>query len=177
MNLDHKDVYVHLFVPQKRMILFGAGEDVIPLANLAVKTGFEVFVWDFRRSLLTEKRLPNVHFLEAWRNFQFRPTDSIIIMTHDFRKDQAILHALLERERVSYLGVMGPQRRTKRLLKAAVIPEFLHSPVGMDIGAEDLMKLPSASWQEVIKVQRRAMIEDNCNISGSREKQAFRDKG
>src|SRR5699024_5784833 len=69
-------------------------------------------------------------------------------MTHDFQKDKEILQHMLQIESLRYLGVLGPRRRTKRLLqdrpklksrtfkRRTTIPDHLRSPVGLPIGAD-----------------------------------------
>ncbi len=68
-----------------------------------------------------------------------------IILTHSYEQDRALLTALLPRNLV-YLGLLGPRHRTERLL-LEVAPRLglspaaclarLHSPIGLDIGADD----------------------------------------
>ena len=67
-----------------------------------------------------------------------------LVMTHNYMQDLAILRKLV-REDVRYLGVLGPKARTDRLLHhlgserivlSAEMRRILHSPVGLDIGAE-----------------------------------------
>jgi xanthine/CO dehydrogenase XdhC/CoxF family maturation factor len=76
-----------------------------------------------------------------------------IVMTHSFEQDSRILASLLGGPNpLAYIGVLGPQRRTRELLIEAanllnVDPglieaqvktwlNLLHAPTGLDLGAE-----------------------------------------
>jgi xanthine/CO dehydrogenase XdhC/CoxF family maturation factor len=78
-------------------------------------------------------------------------TDAAILVTHSFDQDARIMAWLLARENLpAYVGVLGPQRRTRevlaeasRLLGLEDSPQHieqwlgqLHAPTGLDIGAE-----------------------------------------
>ncbi len=69
----------------------------------------------------------------------------VVILTHSYAQDRALLTALLPRE-LLYLGILGPRHRTQRLIEE-VAPRLglpveaalarLHSPVGLDLGTDD----------------------------------------
>ena len=141
--------------------IFGAGDDARPLLNLARELGWFVAVADGRSHLATRKRfsaadevraLP-ISTLPAAAPMHFRPhpTDAAVVMTHSFEQDSHILASLLALDfPLAYLGVLGPQRRTRELLAEAArllhlsnIDERveswlnqLHAPTGLDLGAE-----------------------------------------
>ena len=64
-------------------------------------------------------------------------------MSHHLARDRDYLYALLKSD-VTYLGVLGPRKRTERMLAELVaregsLPELderFFSPVGLDIGGE-----------------------------------------
>jgi xanthine dehydrogenase accessory factor len=67
-----------------------------------------------------------------------------VVMTHNYPDDVELLRALLP-SNACYLGVLGPRERTSKLLEAIGVDAFgmmegvfarLHSPAGVDIGAE-----------------------------------------
>jgi xanthine/CO dehydrogenase XdhC/CoxF family maturation factor len=80
-----------------------------------------------------------------------KPTDAALVLTHSFDQDAHALAALLSLNiPLTYIGVLGPQRRTRELLAEAArlldLPandaqidrwlEQLHAPMGLDLGAE-----------------------------------------
>ena len=80
-----------------------------------------------------------------------KATDAAVLLTHSFEQDSRILAALLSGDFVpAYLGVLGPQRRTREVLAEAArllglsnpaerAEQWLariHAPTGLDLGAE-----------------------------------------
>lgn len=141
--------------------VFGAGDDVRPLAALARELGWFVSVADGRSNLATRERFPAADSVQvlsiadwpgaAARDFFPRPTDAVVVMTHSFEQDSRALAALLTLEvPPAYIGVLGPQRRTRELLAEAArllnLPVTidridrwlaqLHAPTGLDLGAD-----------------------------------------
>jgi xanthine/CO dehydrogenase XdhC/CoxF family maturation factor len=148
--------------------IFGAGDDAQPLHRLAKELGWFVSVADGRSHLATRDRFPVADEIRVLHNadlsaavaaaspvaFQApHPEDAAIVMTHSFEQDSRILAFLLARDPVpAYIGVLGPQRRTRELLAEAAallhLPETavaaqaerwlarLHAPTGLDLGSE-----------------------------------------
>jgi xanthine/CO dehydrogenase XdhC/CoxF family maturation factor len=148
------------------LCIFGAGDDAQPLLHLARELGWFVAVADGRSNLVTRERFPaadEVHLLPATDSpgyaasppfANLRPHDAAVVMTHSFQQDAYILATLLALETpIAYIGVLGPQRRTRELLAEAArrqhpaSPSFiesqidrwltqLHAPTGLDLGAD-----------------------------------------
>ncbi len=81
---------------------------------------------------------------------QLRPDacTAVVLMTHHFGRDLAFLDALLPLP-LAYLGLLGPRKRREQLLaelaetRASFDPgslSTLHSPIGLDLGAESRRK-------------------------------------
>jgi xanthine/CO dehydrogenase XdhC/CoxF family maturation factor len=58
-------------------------------------------------------------------------------MTHNFERDTEILRQLLDSP-IPYIGLLGPRSRGDELLAEIGAPRDprLHSPIGLDLGAE-----------------------------------------
>ncbi|WP_084134897.1 XdhC family protein [Paenibacillus harenae] len=170
--------FIQFFEPKPRLIIFGAGPDAKPLVSFAARAGFHVVVTDWRPALCN-----HIHFPEANErviglpdtiaaDFPFSRRDSVIVMTHHFQKDQQIIHALISKK-LQYFGILGSRERTARLLGGA-IPSWLHSPVGLPIGAEGPEEIAISILGDVIKADRLRRGEDKNdlgNISGGRPEQ------
>ena len=155
-------IYIQYFQPKPRLFVFGAGVDVRPLAAFAVKVGFAVTVWDWRPNHCNQTDFPQVTILEdrsisqLMNRLNFTHHDSVIMMTHDFQKDKEILHHLLKETPLHYLGILGPRKRTSRLLDGKQIPTSLHSPVGLSIGAEGPVEIAISIVAELIQMRRKS---------------------
>ncbi|MFV9833237.1 XdhC family protein [Bacillus stercoris] len=152
--------FIHQMVPKPCLYVFGAGEDAKPLVSLAAGIGFHVTVIDWRSSLCHNGHFPKANDLivgvleEVMEGLSITERDFIVIMTHSFQKDQIILHKFKNMD-VFYKGVLGPRRRTERLLGGVQIPEDIHSPIGLPIGAQGPEEIAISIVGEMIKNMRK----------------------
>ncbi len=141
--------------------IFGAGDDARPLLKLARELGWFVAIADGRSHLVTAARFPaadqirvlKIGDLPGAERPPLLPTDAAVLMTHSFEQDSHILAALMSDAHefpYAYLGVLGPQRRTREALAEAArlkgrkveggdIETWLaklHAPTGIDLGAD-----------------------------------------
>lgn len=158
-------LFKQFFVPKPRLFVCGAGPDARPLVALAAKSGFSVTVSDWREALCSKEYFPQADQLivkstrEWLRKFTFYPNDLIVIMTHAFQIDQIILKKVI-RENVKYIGVLGPRERTKRLLGCEDIPDMIHSPIGVPIGAIGAEEIAVSIVAQLIEVNRKLVREE-----------------
>ena len=142
------EVWIEALSPPQSLVIFGAGHDAPPLVRLAKELGWHVTVADPRPAYATTERFPQadaVHAVspqEALSVVTIDARTAVVLLTHNYHQDLALLERLLPLS-PRYLGVLGPKRRTERLL--AELPAALqtdealsrlHSPVGLDIGAD-----------------------------------------
>ncbi|MGE8204852.1 XdhC family protein [Heyndrickxia sp. NPDC080065] len=165
LNIDGAaPMYLHLYKPKPRLFLFGAGPDAIPLANFAEDVGFEVTVCDWRPGFCNKEKFPKISNCmigfprEICEELSFRKDDFVIIMTHHFQRDKELL-SFLKNEKLNYLGILGPKRRTQRLLNHEEIPSWISSPVGKSIGAKGAEEIAISIVAEMIEVLRKPVKE------------------
>lgn len=140
--------------------IFSAGDDARPLVHMAQQLGWFVAVADGRSNLATHERFPTADLVQVLpiaalpgagsKYLSLRPTDAALVMTHSFEQDSRVLASLLKLKfRPAYLGVLGPQRRTRELIAEAARmldrPDhqdevdrelgLMHAPTGLDLGA------------------------------------------
>lgn len=138
------DLFAEYVAPPASLVIFGAGDDTLPLVEFAATLGWHVTVADGRSQLARAERFPGaarVSGLDAALVGLDRG-DAAVIMTHSYEQDGTILRALLGRD-LQYIGVLGPRRRTERLVQEIagelgttvdVAMARLHTPVGLDLG-------------------------------------------
>lgn len=155
-------VWVDYRAARPGLWIFGAGDDAKPLLRFARELGWFVAVTDGRSHLATRERFAAADRVESFRISgmsgssssliaDIKATDAAVLVTHSFEQDSRILAALLARDFLpAYLGVLGPQRRTREVLAEAArllglsdsperIEQWLgrmHAPTGLDVGAE-----------------------------------------
>ena len=125
-KLIHEELYyIQLLWPQPNLYIIGAGADARPLAQFAKNTGYMVHLLDWRESLCQRKHFPSATSIQVG-NIQhmlneilFNPLDSVVVMTHDFQQDVAIVNRLKDMKFL-YIGVLGSKNRTERLLDGPI---------------------------------------------------------
>ncbi len=161
---DDVEAFVEVLVPPIRLLICGAGHDAIPLVRFAAGLGWRVEVADDRAVFLTSERFP-----EATGFVQTEPADVAeaarvdrrtyaVVMSHNFMRDKDYLRALLGSP-TPYIGMLGPRERFDKLLNELrregyeANPDDLrvvHSPAGLDVGAEGPEEIAWAVTAEVL---------------------------
>jgi xanthine/CO dehydrogenase XdhC/CoxF family maturation factor len=138
------EAFIEVLAPPVRLLLFGAGDDAVPLTELAHYLGWSVFVLDGRAHYARPERFLLADAVRVCRaedpQVQVDPWTVAVLMSHSYSQDLSALRALAG-EPLRYLGILGPRKRTLQLIADAgldetVLPNPLHSPVGLDIGAD-----------------------------------------
>ena len=134
--------------PPLALTIFGGGHDAIPLVDAAKSLGWFVTVVDHRPAFADSRRFPGADrvVLAAPEAIgvavELEPASAIVIMSHNYLTDQAILGRVL-RLPLCYVGQLGPRVRTDRMLIKLADDdcrptqselEKLHAPVGLDLG-------------------------------------------
>ncbi|MEH7500574.1 XdhC family protein [Neobacillus drentensis] len=161
INELNSDYLFELYQPKDILYVFGAGPDAEPLVELASQLDFSVTIIDPRSSRCSEINFPNADFRfiehpESFFNKIQIPFDSfVLVMTHNFNRDQKILQYLLQAP-PKYLGVLGPKRRTERLVNDPHLLSFIQSPIGLNIGAEGPEEISISVLAELIKIRNQS---------------------
>ncbi|MBA2113594.1 XdhC family protein [Bremerella alba] len=166
------EVAMEILIPPKELLIFGAGDDVIPLVAAANLQGWNVSVTGHRPELVTSVRFPGATvFCRPWddatRALSIRSDTNVLMMTHDLEADFRLLPQLLESPSRS-IGILGPKRRLGRLIQSlyrrgraisAQEAERIRSPIGLDIGAATPTEVAASIIAELIALT-------NCREGG-----------
>ena len=139
-------VMVEGLMPERRLAVFGAGDDAVPLAEIAAQVGLHVTLVDHRPAFADPERHPAaaevLHVAdaaEAVRRIAPGARTACVSVTHDYLRDAAILRELRTTP-AGYVGVVGPRSRAERLLAdsgwEAADRGRLYCPAGLDVGAQ-----------------------------------------
>ncbi|MBP5973849.1 XdhC family protein [Brasilonema sp. CT11] len=157
------EVFIEVIQPPTPLVIFGADHDAVPLAQFAQALGWQVTIVDCRANEATKARFPMACDVilsrrEILEKQVFIDSETVtVIMTHNYLDDLEILKTLLPSS-ARYIGVLGPKHRTEKLLQdleAQAIActteqlERLHSPVGIDVGAETPAEIAIAIIAEI----------------------------
>jgi xanthine dehydrogenase accessory factor len=157
--------FIELLQPTVSLIIAGAGNDAIPLVQMAKVLGWHVTVVDGRNNYATSIRFPVADKLliakpaEVVAQVKVDKRTVFMLMTHNYNYDAALLTDLLKLP-VNYIGVLGPKKRLNRMLEEiaselvapGIIPEKLFGPAGLDIGSENAEEIALAIISEIQSV-------------------------
>jgi xanthine/CO dehydrogenase XdhC/CoxF family maturation factor len=148
---DDVELLAELLVPPPHLLLFGSAHDAVPVVAMAKAVGWNVTVrapsgrLSAREHSLAADRWVVGPAEDALADIDACHRPLVVIMSHDYRFDRDALGAAL-RSRARYIGVLGPRRRTDRMLAELGScrdttgewpgPPRLHAPVGLALGAE-----------------------------------------
>ena len=144
-------------LPPRRLVIFGAGDDAIPLNGLANQLGWETKIFDPRPAFATKSRFSGADSVEcqpaeiAASRIDWDDRTVAVIMTHHYRFDLPLLKTLLPLN-LPYLGLLGPKQRGERLIADAGFSTgdiTLHSPVGLDLGGDGAEAIALAIISEI----------------------------
>lgn len=155
LTTDRAEFFLEYISPPVALLIVGAGQDALPVVRFAKELGWGVTVVDGRSNFARHERFP-----EADRVVVLDPTDplrgltlddrtAVVLMSHSYQQDSEFLAALRGCS-LCYLGILGPRKRTERMMGENG-HEFanLHSPTGLDIGADTPEEIALAVVSEI----------------------------
>ena len=160
-------VFIEVFAPPPRMLIFGAVDFTAALVRVAKVLGYHVTVCDARPVFATSARFPEADEVVAdWPHRHLAkvadrlgPGDAICVLTHDHKFDIPALVAALK-TRVGYIGAMGSRSthdgRVERLRAEGVDPDDIRrimAPIGLDIGARTPEETAVSICAEIISLR------------------------
>lgn len=149
-TLDYGDhsVFIETLAPPPDLLVFGAVHIGQAMATFGTQMGYRVTVVDSRAPFVTEERFPTAHrLLVGWPadlidQISFDRRTWVVVLSHDPRHETPPLAAALKSD-TRYIGAMGSRRthdlRVERLRELGFGNDDIsriHSPIGLDIGAE-----------------------------------------
>lgn len=160
IEIDGRRFYVDTMRPNERLIVCGAGHDAVPVATLAIKSGFRVSVLDPRKEFNGEKRFPGAeHIITEPENANPSELKNSwwLIMNHLQLRDERGIELALRAE-ANFIGILGPLSRTREMLNhigASLESGPIHAPIGLDVGAETIDEVAISVVAELLAARSR----------------------
>ena len=173
--------FVQRLQPQVRLLICGAGNDVMPLVTMAKLQDWHVTVIDSRAQYATRMRFPQA---DAVMSLSLEDSDTLLklsnnaavaLMSHSLTQDRARLAILLAHaQNYRYLGQLGPRYRTERLINEisanmdhpAILDtgvQKLHYPIGYKLGGDG----PEALALGIMAQINAVMHDQTASVEGS----------
>ncbi len=177
---DHNNTATEWLVqrlqPQIRLLICGAGNDVMPLVTMAKLQDWHVTVIDSRSQYATRRRFPQADEVVALTLddtetlLKLSHNAAVALMSHSLSQDRARLAVLLEHPKnYRYIGQLGPRYRTERLINeiSATIADpktltegigKLHYPIGYKLGGDGPEALALGIMAQINAVMHHQML-------------------
>jgi xanthine dehydrogenase accessory factor len=150
-----------------RLVIAGGGHVGKALSAIAAMCGFRVTIVDDRAEYADPERFPEAdevirgRFDEVLGGYAIDGSTYVVAVTRGHRHDEVSLRAVVGRG-AAYVGMIGSRRRARAVLEHLVEdgadPEAvagIHTPIGLDIGAETPEEIAVSIMAEIIEVRRR----------------------
>jgi len=177
--------FIEYLRPSVSLVVVGAGNDAIPMMQIAETLGWDVRIVDGRNTHARPER-----FVAACQVLVSKPEavlDQIplddrtvfVMMTHNYNYDKAMLKALLQTE-VPYIGMLGPKKKLQRMLDDMKAENFIpvesmmsrvYGPSGLEIDAETPEEIALsiiAEIQAVLGKKPGGMLREKTDVIHSR---------
>ncbi|MCO5947782.1 XdhC family protein [Mucilaginibacter flavidus] len=164
--------FIELLQPTVSLVIFGAGNDAIPVVQFASVLGWQVTLVDGRANYAVPERFPQVKKIviakpdKTLANIVLDDRTAMILMTHNYNYDMAMLRQLLPLK-LPYVASLGPKKRLQRMLdelKEEGINvtndqlESIFGPAGIDIGSENSDEIALSIIAEIQAVLNKKTI-------------------
>ncbi len=177
--------FIEYIKPPVSLVVIGAGNDVLPLVEMAAILGWEITVADGRPGYAKQQR-----FVSGCQVLVSKPENVLnkisidkqtvfVLMTHNYNYDLAMLRALIKKD-IVYIGSLGPKKKLDRMLEELKeegheISErqlsAIYGPVGLNIGAENSEEIALSVIAEIKAVlagKKGQSLRDNNEVIHSR---------
>ena len=156
----------------EQVVICGAGHISMPLITLFLMMDMQVTVVDDRPEFAENARARGAQrvlcmpFAEAFREIEGDDDTYFVVVTRGHRYDKDCVGASLLKKH-AYVGMIGSDRHAKivreTLIKEGLSEELIdsiHTPIGLDIGAETPAEIAVAIAAEIIEVKNKKEKKD-----------------
>ncbi|OGP50201.1 MAG: hypothetical protein A2Y79_07795 [Deltaproteobacteria bacterium RBG_13_43_22] len=162
---EEKKIFLEPIEALSHLYLFGAGHVSLSLCALAKTVGFHVTVFDDRAEFADRRRFPDADdlvvqpFDQMLKDFPIGSNAFVVIVTRGHLHDHQIVRQVLKNP-PRYIGMIGSRHKKGIIFKALREEGFsedliqsIHTPIGLDIGAETPEEIAVSIVAELIQVR------------------------
>jgi xanthine dehydrogenase accessory factor len=163
------DVYQVMLEVHERpstLLIIGAGHVGKALATMGDMCGFSIEIVDDRPEFANAERFPEAdritcgRFDEVLDGYPIDPNTYVVCVTRGHKHDETSLRLVAATD-AAYVGMIGSKRRVgavlRHLIEDGIDPravERVHTPIGLDIGAETPEEIAVSIMAEIIRARR-----------------------
>ncbi len=157
------EVFMERLDPPRRIVIAGAGHIGYFLHRVIDTLGMETVIFDPRPEFASAERFPGAKLLVApfqtgLGGAEVGPNDGVVIVTPGHEHDHEVLRQALGTP-ARYIGMIGSRNKVSLVLGKLREEGFgedqiarVHTPIGLDIGAETPAEIAVAIAAEIVAV-------------------------
>lgn len=159
---------IERIVPNPSLIIAGAGHVGQALAHLGKFLGFSVTVWDDRPEYADPLKIADADVVltgpmeESLSKVSIQNDCYVVIVTRGHKTDGEVLRQVIGSD-AAYIGMMGSKAKIAKMKTLffengwATPAQWsrIHTPVGLDIGAQTVEEIAISIAAELVKVRNR----------------------
>lgn len=156
---DRISVLIEFIRPETQLVIAGDNYDIYAMLGIAKQLGW--------RSVLlgkAKKLSKNAYELadlvmdyDQVETIEINEYSAVLLMTHDYKKDLNLLKYFMQTN-PAYMGILGPKKRFVKLEgdigEDLSTYSFIHSPTGLEIGAESPEEIALSICAEIVAKMR-----------------------
>jgi xanthine dehydrogenase accessory factor len=163
---SYYSILIETFEPPATLLIVGGGHIGKSLAELGAMMGFSIAVADDRQEYCNPERFPEADHLlcgdlvEMLRGFRITSNTFVVLVSRGHKQDELSLREVV-RSPARYVGMIGSKRRVTAVLQHLIAEgapaeavERVHTPIGLDIGAETPEEIAVSIMAEIILERR-----------------------
>ncbi|OGS35722.1 MAG: hypothetical protein A2293_03970 [Elusimicrobia bacterium RIFOXYB2_FULL_49_7] len=137
-------VFIEPVLPQKEVVVFGAGHIGEKIGKLCEVLNLRYRVFDNRPEFVSENRFPSAvgriskPYDTLSTSIPLTRASYCVILTHGHQYDEVCLEQLLKNKAIPYIGMIGSQNKIRIIIdnirsRGGKIDNRLYSPIGLKI--------------------------------------------
>jgi xanthine dehydrogenase accessory factor len=163
---DEIEVMIEVTERPATLLIVGGGHVGQSVAAVAAQAGFSVTVLDDREAFANRERFPTADevicgdFIEELHRLRIDDNTYVVLVSRGHKQDELSLREVVS-SGAAYVGMIGSLRRVGTVLTHLAREGFsrealerVHTPIGLDIGAETPEEIAVAIVAELIAVRR-----------------------
>lgn len=163
---NQQQFFIEYCLPSIALVIVGAGNDAMPLVQMAYLLGWNTTLVDGRHTHATQSRFKNAEKIVVGKPKEILPQlfidnrTAIVLMTHNYNYDQDFL-GLLKNFSVPYIGLLGPKAKRNRMIQELQESgihfsneqlQYIYGPTGLNLGAETAEEIALSICSEIMSV-------------------------
>ena len=170
------EVFIDVIAPRPTLLVVGAGHVAVPVAEMGHQCGFRVVVVDDRPDMVGEARFPHAaerivgEIVPALNEMDLTAQWYVVIVTRGHSHDLEALRAVVG-SRAAYVGMIGSRRKVRttfdRLMADGVpasLLERVHSPIGLNIGAQTPAEIAVSILAEIVMLRQKGQAGEGKSM-------------